>query len=86
MGSPFSRSAAIFAAITAAISAGMSRSFALENIGGTYVSRGHGLGKHSGKKWGASSGKYTQVLNGKRECERRVRQIARSRAATSLTH
>jgi hypothetical protein len=33
MGSPFSRSAAIFAAISAAIAAGMSRSFAHENIG-----------------------------------------------------
>lgn len=37
-----------------------------------------GKGKHSGKAWGSHpSGRYDGVSNGKRECSRRMRQIAR---------
>ena len=37
-----------------------------------------GKGKNSGKKWGPRpSGQYDGVSNGKRECEHRMRQIAR---------
>ena len=66
---PFARVAAFMALMQAAMIAG-------EVFGGVYVSRGHGRGGHSGKKWSYSSGKYTQVFNGKRECARRVRQMS----------
>ena len=71
---PFSRIAAFMALAQAALASGI-------QFTDTYVSRGHGIGKHSGKKWSSYSGKYTQVFNGKRECERRVRQMAISRTA-----
>jgi hypothetical protein len=82
MGSPFSRSAAIFAAISAAIAAGMSRSFAHENIGAGYKSRGHGRGAYSGKNKGNVCTNWLTLLNGqtngKRECARRMRQMKSS--------
>ena len=66
---PFARATQVLALIASAMASG-------EVFNGTYVSRGHGLGRYSGKKWSSSSGKYTQVFNGKRECARRVRQMS----------
>ena len=73
---PFSRSIAIMGFVQAALMHTMPqlRELAMRAIP-EYKSRGKGLGKHSGKKWGSwPSGKYAQVFNGKRECERRMRQ------------
>lgn len=69
---PFKRAIAMMQMISAALAAGRM----LDSINlPEYKSRGHGLGKHTGKKWGASpSGKYDGVENGKRECSRRSRQ------------
>lgn len=55
---------------------------------GEYQSRGKGLGKHSGKKWGSgpsyrcdmvrhANGLWYQKENGDREVARRQRQITR---------
>ena len=77
---PFKRAMMMLAAIQAAILPGGP---GLASIG-EYVSRGKGLGRHSGKKWGpTSSGRYVGVTNGKRECERRMRQIERGIIAVS---
>ena len=73
---PFARAIAVMGLISEAmdIAMPMLRQLAMTAIP-EYKSRGKGLGKHSGKKWGSwPSGKYTQVFNGKRECERRMRQ------------
>lgn len=85
---PFKRAILMMHAISAAISAGMSPAFAAANAG-EYKSRGHGRGGHSGKKRGPVSynrnmhvvdGRWLQIENGKRECERRMRQMARAAA------
>lgn len=48
---------------------------------GDYVSRGKGLGKHSGKKWGVvPSGADMTIVNGKwRQKENGAREMARRR-------
>lgn len=72
---PFARAIAMMGIISAAMSSGMPAMSAIAGLP-EYKSRGHGLGKHSGKKWGpSSSGKYAGVFNGRRECERRMRQM-----------
>jgi len=75
MGEAFSRSKAIFSAIAAAIAAGASMQAIISNGQANYSSRGHGRGKHSGKKRWNSSGKNYPAFS-TRECERRVRQMA----------
>lgn len=73
----FSRSKALFAMIAAA----MGNASLISGLP-SYVSRGKGLGKHSGKKWSQSSGrnmhvvngKWVQIENGAREVARRLRQ------------
>lgn len=73
---PFYRAFALMAALSAAASGSMEYVAAMNAAEG-YRSRGKGLGKHSGKKWGArSSGWYSGVSNGEREMARRQRQIA----------
>lgn len=78
--SPFKRIITLMQALAAAVAAGMPHRLALEQVG-EYRSRGKGLGRHSGKKWGPPpSGKYDGVTNGRRECERRMRQMDRDAA------
>lgn len=69
--SPFARAIAMMAIV-----ASEGANAALMKMG-DYQSRGHGRGVYSGKKWGPRpSGKYAGVTNGRRECERRMRQMA----------
>ena len=81
-GTPFSRSRAFFAAISALLGDGYSLHSALAQIP-TYVSRGKGKGKYSGKKAGNKTGRY-YAPNGKRECARRLRQMANNQLQTTL--
>ena len=72
---PFHRVMAFMAALSAAMAKPwITQQLALAEVG-PYVSRGKGQGKHSGKKPGNKSGR-TYAANGKRECARRVRQMA----------
>lgn len=81
----FARSKAIFAMIAAAMG-DVSKLVSVPE----YRSRGKGLGKHSGKKWGPSpswcdmvkgdDGLYRQKENGAREVARRLAQMARKSA------
>lgn len=73
-GTPFYRSRAVVAAISTLLGDGYSLHSALAQIP-AYVSRGKGKGKYSGKKRGNKTGR-TYAANGKRECARRVRQMA----------
>lgn len=78
----FARAIALFVMIKEAASDPM----LLANLP-TYVSRGKGKGKHTGKKWSLSSGanmvmvkvrgrdRWIQKENGDREVARRLRQI-----------
>lgn len=72
---PFGRAIAIFAAL-AAVSRGSftPEQFALANT--PYRSRGKGLGRHSGKKWGGYPTDWLGRGTGIREAARRRRQIA----------
>lgn len=71
----FSRVMAFMAALSAAMARpGMTQQLAIAEVG-PYVSRGKGQGKHSGKKPGNSTGR-TYAPNGKKECARRLRQMA----------
>ena len=83
MSKPFACTTAMMAAIAAAISAGMSHSFVAANIG-QYHSRGHGRGKYSGRGHGNPGTDWQRNLNGqtngRRECERRMRQMAKAAA------
>ena len=72
---PFHRAMAFMAALSAAMAKpGITQQLALAEVG-PYVSRGKGQGKHSGKKPGNKSGR-TYAANGKKECARRLRQMA----------
>ena len=81
---PFKRITLLMQAMAAAMSTGMSRWAALQTVG-EYRSRGKGLGRRSGKKPGNPGTPWLDILggqtNGRRECERRMRQMARNAAA-----
>ena len=71
----FSRARSFMAALAAAMALpGMTPQAAIAEIG-PYVSRGKGHGKRSGKKPGNKSGRV-YAANGKKECARRLRQMA----------
>lgn len=78
---PFSRSIALAALIASAMSSGVHG--ALAGIP-EYKSRGHGRGGYSGKGYGNTGTNWMSRLNGqtngKRECERRLRQMDRDAA------
>ena len=71
---PFLRANLFIAAVSALLTKGVGMQAAISTVG-HYRSRGHGQGKYSGKKKGHRSGR-TYAANGKRECARRVRQMA----------
>ena len=84
MSSAFSRSKAVFAAIAAVLATGVSIASIASNPKFGYSSRGHGMGRNSGKGVGNVGTDWMARLNGntngKRECERRMRQMARASA------
>lgn len=84
MSSAFSRSKAVFAAISAVLATGASIASIASNPKFGYSSRGHGMGRKSGKSAGNVGTDWQGILNGKtngkRECERRMRQMARASA------
>ena len=71
---PFRRANLFIAAISALLTKGVDMQSAISTVG-HYRSRGHGKGKYSGKKPGNKSGR-TYAANGKKECARRLRQMA----------
>ena len=71
---PFLRANLFIAAVSALLTKGVGMQAAISAVG-PYRSRGHGQGKYSGKKRGNRSGRV-YAANGKRECARRVRQLA----------
>ena len=77
---PFARSLAVIQAIASLLGQGVSEAAAARMV--PYSSRGHGQGKYSGKKKGNACTNWKAKLNGntngKRECERRIRQMARA--------
>lgn len=71
---PFARATAIFAAIQACAHATFTaEQFKLAHT--PYRSRGKGLGRHSGKKWGGYPTNWLRYGTGLREQARRQRQI-----------
>lgn len=91
---PFARAIGIFALIQAAAG-----DFAKMAAIPGYQSRGKGLGRHSGKKWGGRPSyrdmvrvdtgnrgfKWVQKENGARECNRRMGQIDRAESRKGVS-
>ena len=84
MAHAFARSKVVFAAIAAALATGASIASIPSNPKFGYSSRGHGMGRKSGKSAGNVGTDWQGILNGqtngKRECERRMRQMERASA------